>query len=432
MQTSQSAPTAISGSSAPPIERNPALTGPRPTRAGGLTRPVRVLRVIARMNIGGPAYHVSLLSGRMDPERYSTLLVHGELGAGEASFADLAEREGCNVASVPALKPPVRPAADLRAVRELVSIMRTFRPDIVHTHTAKAGTVGRLAARFAGRPRPLVVHTFHGHVLEGHFGPAATAAYRFIERRLARISDCLIGVSEPTVDDLVRLRIAPRESFAVVRLGLDLGRFDAVTPADGAAFRRRAGAGHDDVLLTCVCRLVPHKQVDLLIRVLARLRPSHPRLRLAVVGDGEHRPVLEDLVAELGLEDAVKFVGYVRDVAPVAAATDIAVLSSRSDEGTPVSLIEAGAAGVPAVATRIGGVAEVVTPETGIVVPPQDEQALADAIASLADDPERRKLMGRRAKAHVLERYAVERLISDIDVLYTELLERSGRALELR
>ena len=209
---------------------------------GRLQRPIRVLRIIARLNIGGPAYHVSLLSGRMDRGRYSTLLVHGELGPGEASFAGLARDEGCETVLVPTLGPVVKPGADVRTLRELIRIIRRTQPDIVHTHTAKAGALGRLAVVLARpRPRPLVIHTYHGHVLEGHFGPGKTAAYRTIERRLARVSDCLIGVSQATVDDLVRLGIAPREAFRVVPLGLDLGRFARVTDADGAEFREARG-----------------------------------------------------------------------------------------------------------------------------------------------------------------------------------------------
>ena len=394
-----------------------------PRDDGRRQRPIRVLRIIARLNIGGPAYHVSLLSGRMDRRRYSTLLVHGELGPGEASFAGLAEDEGCETVVIPTLGPVVKPGADLRTLHELTRIIRRTQPDIVHTHTAKAGALGRLAVVLARpRPRPLVIHTYHGHVLEGHFGPGKTAAYRMIERRLARVSDCLIGVSQATVDDLVRLGIAPREAFRVVPLGLDLGRFARVTDADGAEFREGAGATPDDLLLTCVCRVVPHKRVDLPIRAVARLRETHPDLRLAVVGDGEHRPALERLARELGVSERVTFMGYIPDVAPVAAAADIAVLTSDSDEGTPVSLIEAAAAGVPAIATTIGGVADVVAPGAGVLLSPGDEAGLADAIARLAADEDLRRRMGRTASAHVLERFAVERLLNDMDSLYDELL----------
>jgi glycosyltransferase involved in cell wall biosynthesis len=168
---------------------------------------------------------VSLLSGRLDPERYETLLVAGRPGPGEGSFEGLARHYGARLELLPSLSPAIDPGADLRALAALRSIVRRFRPDVVHTHTAKAGALGRTSALLAGRPRPLIVHTYHGHVLEGYFGPLVTAGYRAVERGLARYSDRLVGVSEATVDDLVRLGIAPRSSFSVIPLGLDLDRF---------------------------------------------------------------------------------------------------------------------------------------------------------------------------------------------------------------
>lgn len=186
---------------------------------------VRVLRVIARMNVGGPAYHVSLLSGRLDPSRYATLLIHGDVGPGEASFSQLAERYGCSVQRIRALGPEIRPLADIKALLALVRVVRRFRPHIVHTHTAKAGMLGRLAAVIGGPPRPVILHTYHGHVLEGYFGRAKSLLYQKIERQLARVSDALIGVSRATVEDLVRLGIAPPERFRVVPVGLDLDGF---------------------------------------------------------------------------------------------------------------------------------------------------------------------------------------------------------------
>jgi glycosyltransferase involved in cell wall biosynthesis len=304
----------------------------------------------------------------------------------------------------------------------LVRAVRRFRPDIVHTHTAKAGMLGRLAA-LATRPRPIIIHTYHGHVLEGYFGRLLNTFYRTLERGLARVSNVLIGVSSATVDDLVRLRIAPRAKFRVVPIGLDLEPFLTLTLEDGQEFRREAGAD-DHVLLTFVGRLVPIKRVDVLLRAVARA--SDPRLRLAIVGDGELRDELEALADELGIREQVWFAGYRAEMLPLAAASDIAVLSS-DNEGTPVSLIEAGAAATVAASTRVGGVADVVTPETGVVVPAGDSDALGEAIAALAADASRREQMGARARAHVRERYSVDRLVRDIDKLYSELLSTRAR-----
>ena len=382
----------------------------------------KVMRVIARLNMGGPAHHVGFLGGLLDPARYETILFHGEIGAGEAALSSTADRYGVRREVVPGLRPELRPLDDLRALVALVRAVRRFRPDIVHTHTAKAGMLGRLAA-LGMRPRPIIIHTYHGHVLEGYFGPLLNAFYRTLERGLARVSDVLIGVSSATVDDLVRLRIAPRAKFRVVPIGLDLEPFLTLVRDDGEDFRREAGAD-DHVLLTFVGRLVPIKRVDVLLRAMARA--SDPRLRLAIVGDGELRGDLEALADELGIRDQVWFAGYRAEMLPVAAASDIAVLSS-DNEGTPVSLIEAGAAATAAASTRVGGVADVVTPETGMVVPAGDSDALGEAIAALAADASQREQMGARARTHVRERYSVERLVRDIDQLYTELLRARAR-----
>jgi glycosyltransferase involved in cell wall biosynthesis len=378
---------------------------------------IRVLRVIARLNIGGPAYHVSLLSGRLDPDRYETLLVAGRPGPGEGSFESLARRYGARLELLPSLSPTIDPRADLRALGALRSIVRRFRPHVVHTHTAKAGALGRSAALLAGRPRPLIVHTYHGHVLEGYFGRRLTAAYRAAEWGLGHFSDRLVGVSQATVDDLVRLRVAPRERFAVIPLGLELDRFLALEPP--------AAGGEGDAVALYAGRLVPIKRVHLLLRALARARASGARLRLVVLGDGEVRPGLERLAQELGIAAAVTFLGYRDDVLPHLAEADVAVLSS-ANEGTPVALIEGAAAARPLVGSRVGGVADVVAPGTGRLVESGDEEGLAAALAELAADPALRREMGVRAREHVRARYRAERLLADVDALYVELLARGS------
>jgi glycosyltransferase involved in cell wall biosynthesis len=375
---------------------------------------IRVLRVIARLNIGGPAYHVSLLSGRLDPERYETLLVAGRPGPGEGSFEALAARYGAHLRLLPSLGPEIDPRADVRALRALRGITRSFEPQIVHTHTAKAGALGRVAAltAFRGR-RPLIVHTYHGHVLEGYFGPAVTAGYRAVERGLARYSDRLVGVSQATVDDLVRLGIAPRERFSVIPLGLELDRF--------LSLGRRDRDGDREAVALYAGRLVPIKRVDLLIRALARARAGGARLRLVVLGDGVLRPELERLASTLGVARHVSFLGNRDEVTSYVAEADMAVLSS-ANEGTPVALIEAAAGALPLVGTRVGGVGDVVTPATGRLVESGDEAGLAAAMAELAADPGLRLRLGTAARDHARAHYGAERLLNDVDRLYRELL----------
>jgi UDP-N-acetylmuramyl pentapeptide phosphotransferase/UDP-N-acetylglucosamine-1-phosphate transferase/glycosyltransferase involved in cell wall biosynthesis len=383
---------------------------------------LRILRVITRMNVGGPAYHVALLSGRLDPERFDTLLVSGKVGPGEASFEDLAGQYGARVKVVESLGPEIRPLSDARALVALIRIVWRFKPHIVHTHTAKAGLLGRFAALAAGRPRPIIVHTYHGHVLEGYFGPLQTRLYRFLERALGRVSDCLVGVSQATVDDLVRLRVAPRERFRVVPLGLELNRFLGENDVERQRFRAELGAAPSDVVLAYAGRLVPIKRVDVMLRAFARARDTGLPLRLAIAGDGVLRPQLEQLAEDLELNGAVKFLGYRSDLEAITRGSDIAVLSS-DNEGTPVFLIEAAAAGRPAIATAVGGVSEVVAPQSGVLVPPGDDGAFAEAVCRLGANETLRREMGGRTREHVYSKFSSERLLADIAGLYEALLD---------
>jgi glycosyltransferase involved in cell wall biosynthesis len=385
--------------------------------------------VITRLNMGGPAHQAALLSGRrFDPERFQARLIHGSLAPGEESMAYLAEEEGADTEFVPTLVQPLSIGFDARAVGSLISAIRRYRPHIVHTHTAKAGFVGRAAA-LAARPRPIIVHTFHGHVLAGYFGRSKTEIYRRIERRLGRSSDLLIGVSQATVDELIRLRVAAPDRFRLVRLGLDLDRYRASRPGDRAAARAEMGLNDEDVLVVFVGRVVPIKRLDVLLAAIKQASSEYASVHLAVVGDGEMRPDLERHAEALGLGERVHFLGYRRDLVPIFAAGDIAAVSS-DNEGTPVSLIEAGAAGLPAVATNVGGVSEVVTPETGELVAPSDPGALGGAIARFANHPDARRLAGAHARERVVARYSASRLIADVGALYEDLLEqRRQRAL---
>lgn len=340
-------------------------------------------------------------------------------------MAELARAEGARMIFVPTLGPPIQPLADARALGSLMRIIGWFRPQILHSHTAKAGLLARTAALAAPGQRPILVHTYHGHVLEGYFGPSKTQVFRTLERALGRRSDRLIGVSEATVDDLVRLGVAPREKFEVVRLGLDLAKYDGVGREQGVGLRRDLGLSEGDVLAVFVGRVVPIKRLDVLLKALAIARGREARLHLAVVGDGEITPDLERLATEVGVREVTHFLGYQRDLVPIFAASDLAVISS-DNEGTPVSLIEAGAASRPAVATDVGGVSDVVTPESGRLVPPGDEHGLGVALAELAGDDELRARMGESARGRIMRAYSADRLVADIEALYGRLAEQRG------
>ncbi len=385
-------------------------------------RPIRVLRMIARLNMGGPALHVTYLAHGLATRGYETTLVAGDVARGEESMAFVADRAGVEVVRLPGLSRELSPLRDAVAAWRVARIIRRLRPDVVHTHTAKAGAIGRVAALLAGPGRrPVVVHTFHGHVLRGYFGRAGTLLFRAIETVLARVSDRLVAVSPEVRDELVGLHVAPRDKFSVVRLGIELAprvRFEG----DAAEVRRRHGIPAEKFVVGWFGRMTAVKRTDDLLTMLAGLRERGIDALLVLVGDGDDRDRLEQRAHDLGLARSCLFVGYQEDVAPWYAVCDAVVLTSAS-EGTPVTIIEALAAGRPVVATKVGGVPDVVDEgETGFLVRPRDTHALAERLEILARDPERRVAMGAAGRERMIERYAVERLVDDIDSLYRELL----------
>jgi glycosyltransferase involved in cell wall biosynthesis len=392
-------------------------------RANG--RPIRVLRVIARLNVGGPALHVTYLTRGLAERGYETTLVAGDVGRGEASMAFVADNAGVEVVPLHGLSRELSPVRDAIAAWRLAGIIRRVRPDVVHTHTAKAGAVGRAAAVLAGPRRPVVVHTFHGHVLRGYFGRVGTLVFRAIETLLARTTDRLIAVSPEVRDELVALGVAPARKFSVVRLGIELEPRVSFT-GDASEVRRRHGIAQDKFVVGWFGRMTAVKRTDDLLTTLAGLRERGVDALLLLVGDGDDRGRLEQRAHDLGLARSCLFLGYQEDVAPWYAVCDAVVLTSAS-EGTPVTIIEALAAGRAVVATKVGGVPDVVDEgDTGFLVRPGDTHALAERLEILARDAERRAAMGETGRERVLRRYAVARLVDDVDDLYRELLTTSA------
>lgn len=383
---------------------------------------IKVLRVIARLNIGGPAIHVVLLSAGLDRARFESLLVSGSENPGEGSMLDYALSHGVQPAIIPEIVGEFSLGPrELKALVRLYRLMRRERPQVVHTHTAKAGFVGRLAARLACVP--VVVHTFHGHVLHGYYGPRKTQLLRRMERALAGLSDCLITVSEQVKRDLVTYGVAAADYIRVISLGLELDPFLKSDRYHGA-FRRELQLKGLERLVGIVGRIFPIKNHHLFLDAAALVAREDPAARFVIVGDGILRPELERHAREIGIADRVIFTGWRRDLPDIYADLHVLTVTSNN-EGTPVSAIEAMAAGCPVVATRVGGLPDLISEgKTGYLVPPGNASAVATTVLRVLHQPEMARCMGETARQVARERFSAPRLISDMEQLYLELLGR--------
>jgi glycosyltransferase involved in cell wall biosynthesis len=385
-----------------------------------MTERVRVMRLIARLNIGGPALHVAALTTGLDPARYDSRLVTGQAGSREGDMSDLLAAAAHPPVVIPQMGRDVSPIADAVTLARLVDLMRQFRPHVVHTHTAKAGAVGRLAARLTSVP--VVVHTFHGHVFSGYFGRLGSRLAVLAERFLAGLSDRLITLSVQLREEIARFGVAPLDKIEVIPLGLDLGRFAGGASRRPGALRQALGLRPEATVIGSVGRLVPIKNHWLFLQAAGALRAAGRDAVFVIVGDGELRAPLEAEARRLRLDGSVYFTGWRRDLPEIYADLDLLVNTSLN-EGTPVAVIEAMAAGVPVVATRVGGVPDVIADGlTGTLVASGDVEALVRALNACLDCPEQSRRMAEAACHLALERYSREQLVERIDSLYSRLL----------
>ena len=382
----------------------------------------RICRIIGRLNIGGPAIHAILLAEGLRSRGYETVLVSGQEGPREGSLRDRAVQKGVAPLFLRELGREVRPGRDLLALCKLVRLLRQQQPEIVHTHTAKAGALGRIAAKIVGIP--LVVHTFHGHIMHGYFSRGVTRLFLATERRLAMVTTRILTVSAGLRDELLRLGIGRPDTVEVMPLGLELDGFLRSDLRRGE-FRRRLGISPEVPLVGIIARLVPIKDHTTFLEAASDLHRSRPDVRFLIVGDGELRPQLEQQAVAFGLNHCVDFLGWQRELEPIYADLNLVVLSSLN-EGTPVSLIEAMAAGLSVVATRVGGVPDLVEHgKTGLLVPPKNPVALSEAMKALLGDPDRGRQMGRLARETVYPKYSDAALIDRMDRLYSSMLHAS-------
>ncbi len=414
---------------------------------------MKILRIIARLNVGGPARHVVWLTQGLKSEGYETLLVAGVVPPGEDDMSYIAAAAGVQPFTLPEMSREIS-LKDAVTIWKLFRLMRRERPDIVHTHTAKAGTVGRVAglmyrwltpAALVGQPRRCsFVHTYHGHVFHSYYGRLKTRLFLGIERLLARLAtDRIIAISEQQRREINEVfRVGRREQFAVVPLGIDMSAY-ALWQSRQTRLRAELNADDDHVLVGIVGRLTEIKNHRLFLQAAALLKKDTPaKISFVIIGDGNLRGDLEEQAKSLGLTEDVVFLGTRNDPEDFYPALDIVALTSLN-EGTPLTLIEAMANARPVIATSVGGVGDLLGAaiqqdtlqdarqtelaagyqlcERGILVDSGDAEGFAHGLAHLIEERELRTELGARGLDFVTHNYAKERLLRDVSELYREL-----------
>lgn len=396
----------------------------------------KVLRIINRLNLGGPTYNASYLSKYLS-NKYETKLVAGMKDDSEASSEFIARNLGLEPVYVERMHRSINPLNDIPAYREIRKIIRMYKPDIVHTHAAKAGALGRLAAYNEGVP--VILHTFHGHVFHSYFNPVKTKVFLKLERYLASISTRIITISKQQQKEICHdFRVCPVEKSVIIPLGFDLSRFQENTASKRADFRKQYKLKEDAIAIGIIGRLVPVKNHDLFLRAVKKLlAKTDKKVKIFIIGDGELNGRLQELCQSLELKfdneayrDAqapIVFTGWVKNVDWAYAGLDIVALSSFN-EGTPVSLIEAQAANKPIVSTAVGGIKDVVIEGgSALLSPSADEDAFAANLLKIVQDDDLRKKMSQDSYRHAHNKFNYKRLVKDTEELYDQLLAEKAR-----
>ena len=382
---------------------------------------LKIVRIVTRLNIGGPAIHTVLLTAGLDKSNFESLLVCGAISSTEGDMAYYASQKEVRPLYIPQLKRELNPLNDLIAFIKILWVIKKENPDILHTHTAKAGSLGRLAGIaynfFCLRQRKIkLIHTFHGHIFDGYFNKFFTTLFILAEKGLAYFTNKIITVSEEIKRELISLGIAKADKILVIPLGFELEKFLEIVPRDQKEI----------VNIGIVGRLVPVKNHWLFLKAAQMLRLSLAneakpyKVKFKIVGDGELKQKLEESSLKLNIADCVEFVGWQKDLVKVYSELDIVCLTSLN-EGTPVSLIEAMASGKAVIATNVGGVRDLLGQDRGIVVEPNNTEAFSKALFSLLADVNFRERLGKKASEFVKERFTKHRLLRDIEELYLNI-----------
>ena len=382
-------------------------------KPSGEAQKIRVMRIIARMNVGGPAVQVSGLMRGFDAQIFDQELVTGYCADDEADYLEKVATD-VKAVRIDGLGRSIKPRADLTALFAIIKEIRRFKPDMIHTHTAKAGVVGRVASILSGH-KSIRVHTFHGHLLNGYFGSQKTKLVILVEKFLALFTDQLLAVGAKVKDDLLAVGIGNQSKFEVMPPGLQLGE----VPSRSFA-RKELGLIEDATYCAFIGRITQIKRPERFLDVVAEIKSRGINLHFIVAGAGELLHYCQDRAESEKLP--VTFLGWREDIEVVLAAANFVLLTS-DNEGTPLSLIQAGMVGIPVVATNVGSTNEIVVNcETGLLTDLSVKE-LSDAVAKVATDSALRAKMGAAGKEYTLTRYGVARLVKDHQDLYLKLLK---------
>ncbi|MEK6616307.1 MAG: glycosyltransferase [Bacteroidota bacterium] len=379
----------------------------------------KVLRIINRFNLGGPTYNAGYLTKYLSPD-FETLLIGGMKDDSEESSEFILNNLGVNYRIIPEMKRSINPFNDISAYRRIKKIIKEFKPDIVHTHAAKAGALGRWAASSCNVQ--VVVHTFHGHVFHSYFGWLTTSVYKIMERNLAKKTSAIIAISEKQKQELVEEhKISPPEKVHVIPLGFDLNRFQENQDEKRKSFRAKYKLT-DEIAIGIIGRLVPVKNHSLFLEAIKFVKEKSSRkIKAFIVGDGEERNKLESKAKEYKINDVLVFTSWEKEVDKIYQGLDIVCLTSFN-EGTPVSLIEAQAANKPIVSTNVGGIEDVViSNKTALLSDVSEKEKYCDNLFSLIENDSLRSELGREGWDFVKNKFRYVRLVHDVKNLYNQL-----------
>jgi glycosyltransferase involved in cell wall biosynthesis len=386
---------------------------------------IKILRIINRFNIGGPTYNATFLT-RFISDDFETLLVGGLPEEGEADSLHILEEYGVTPILINEMQRVPNIISDRKALRKIKEIIKEFKPDIVHTHAAKAGALGRKAAYDC--KVPVIVHTFHGHVFHSYFSKYKTEIYRQIEKRLAKRSTGIIAISDLQKNELTDIyRIAKKDKVEVIQLGFDLNPFQENLVEKRKKTREEYNLSDDQIAIAIIGRLAPIKNHDLFLESIKLVqKETKQKLVFFIVGDGDQKKIIEDNVANLKteIEIDIRMTSWIKDIKTFNAGMDIICLTS-DNEGTPVSLIEAQASNIPIVSTDVGGVRDIVSEnETGYISPKNDANHFSKNLLLLTEDKNNRERMSQNGWTFVKNKFHYTRLVSDIEKYYYSLLEK--------